>query len=82
MTWTSLGRSSTKKKTFLQRLGNTALVFGLPLICLELVTTPIQGWGWLLLLELPATIVGVFFYAVIEYGVVREIERHGPKATG
>jgi hypothetical protein len=63
------------KKTFLQRLGATALFWGLPAMCLELIGAPRQYWGWILLFALPATVVGVFIYTIIELGIVRYVQR-------
>ncbi len=45
-------------------------------MCLELVGIPRQGWSLILLIEVPATIAGVFIFTLIEYGVVRYIQRH------
>jgi hypothetical protein len=61
----------SSKKTFLQRLGNVAVFWGLPAMCLELIGIPRQGLGSALLIEIPATILGVFVFALIELGVVR-----------
>jgi hypothetical protein len=66
----------SSKKTFMQRLGATAIFFGLPAMCLELVGIPRQAWSLILLIEVPATIAGVFIFTLIEYGVVRYIQRH------
>jgi len=44
-------------------------------MCLELIGAPWQYWGWILLFALPATIVGVLTYTLIELGVVRYIQR-------
>jgi hypothetical protein len=65
----------SSKKTFLQRLRDTALFWGLPSMCLELVGIPRQGLGSVLLIEVPATILGVFAFTLIELGVVRYIQR-------
>jgi hypothetical protein len=40
-------------------------------MCLELIGIPRQGLGSVLLIEVPATIVGVFVFTLIEVGIVR-----------
>jgi hypothetical protein len=69
----------SSKKTFMQRLRATAIYWGLPVMCLELIGIPRQAWGLILLIELPATVVGVFIFTLIEYGIVRHIQRHWMK---
>jgi len=64
------------KKTFLQRLGSVALFWGLPAMCLELIGIPRQGLGSVLLIEVPATIVGVVVFTLLELGVVRYTQRN------
>ena len=64
------------KKTFLQRLGSVALFGGLPSMCLELIGIPRQGLGSVLLIEVPATMLGVLVFTLIELGVVRYIQRN------
>ncbi len=64
------------KKTFLQRLGSVALFWGLPAMCLELIGIPRQGLGSVLLVEVPATIVGVLVFTLLELGVVRYTQRN------
>jgi len=66
----------SSKKTFMQRLGATALFWGLPAMCLELIGIPRQAWSSILLIEVPATIVGVFTFALIEHSIVRYIQRN------
>lgn len=66
----------SSKKTFVQRVGNVALFWGLPAMCLELIGIPRQGLGSALLIEIPATILGVLVFALIELGVVRYIQRN------
>jgi hypothetical protein len=65
----------SSKKTFAQRLGNIALFWGLPMLCLELIGLPTQGLGSVLLIAVPATMVGVVVGAIIEWCVVRYIQR-------
>ena len=64
------------KRTFAQRLRATALFWGIPVMFLELIGIPRQAWGLVFLIELPATIVGVFIFTLIEYGIVRFIQRN------
>jgi hypothetical protein len=66
----------SSQKTFMQRLRSTALFWGVPLLCLELIGIPRQGQGSVLLIEIPATMVGVLVFALIEQGVVRYIQRN------
>jgi hypothetical protein len=45
-------------------------------MCLELIGIPRHGLGVALLIEVPATILGVLVFALIELGVVRYIQRN------
>jgi hypothetical protein len=45
------------------------------LMCLELIGLPTQGLGSALLIAVPATMVGVVVGAIIEWCVVRYIQR-------
>jgi hypothetical protein len=58
------------KRTFLQRLGYTALWYGIPAVCLELFGIPRNLWPYLLIYVLPATVVGVIIGAAIEHTAV------------
>lgn len=43
---------------------------------IELAGVPRREWGLVMLIEIPANIVGVFAFALIEHGVVHFIQRH------
>ena len=60
----------------MQRVRTIAIFWGLPFMCLELVGIPRKGWGLILLIEVPATIIGVFIFALIELGIVRCVQRN------
>ena len=51
-------------------------VLGLPVMLIELAGVPRREWGLVMLIEIPANIVGVFAFALIEHGVVHFIQRH------
>ncbi|WP_157466883.1 hypothetical protein [Edaphobacter aggregans] len=54
----------------MQRLGSTALWYGIPAVCVELFGIPRNLWPYVLIYVLPATAVGVVTGAVIEHAVV------------
>jgi hypothetical protein len=56
--------------TFAQRLGRIALFWGVLLICLELIGVPRPSWAMVLILAIPATLVGVFAGAILEHWFV------------
>jgi hypothetical protein len=66
------------RRTFTQRLGSTALWYGIPAVCVELFGIPRNLWPYVLIYVLPATAVGVVIGAVIEHAAVT---RRG-KASG
>ncbi len=53
--------------TFSQRFAHVAVFWGLPMVCLELIGISWSSWAVILLLLIPATLLGVFFYTVIEH---------------
>jgi len=59
------------KKTFAQRLLGIALWWGIPMVCLELIGLPLRGWSYALIIVVPATLLGVVVYALLEHGIVR-----------
>jgi hypothetical protein len=65
----------TKKKTFGQRVISTAVWWGIPMLVLELIGIPHRAWGWVLLLVLPATALGVLVYAILEHGAIKYLSR-------
>jgi hypothetical protein len=69
-------RLTIKKKTFMQRFGVIAIFWGLPCICVELIGIPRQAWGLILLIEIPATLLGVLTFTLILQGMAHAIERH------
>lgn len=58
------------RRTFMQRLGYTALWYGIPAVCLELFGIPKTLWPYVLIYVLPATAVGVVAGALIEHTTV------------
>ena len=62
-----IGRSPYKKQTFRQRLKRGAIEWGIPMVCLECVGIPMFGWFTVLVMAVPATLVGVLAWAVIEH---------------
>jgi hypothetical protein len=64
-----------QKQTFPQRLTRGVIFWGIPMVCLECVGIPILGWGTVLLMVVPATLVGVLAGAVIEHFLVSSIAK-------
>jgi hypothetical protein len=62
-------------KTFPQRLASAMVWWGIPMMCLELIGIPKRYWVPVLILVLPATILGVFIEALIEHGIVKHLEQ-------
>jgi hypothetical protein len=69
-------RPTLKKKTFIQRFGVIAIFWGLPCICVELIGIPRQAWGLILLIEIPATLLGVLTFTLVLQGMAHYIQRH------
>ena len=80
--WKMTYFQKSSKKTFPQRLRSVALFWGLPAPCLELIGIPRQGLGSVLLIAVPVTMLGVFVFALIELGVVRDIQRNVMEERG
>jgi hypothetical protein len=55
----------------LNRVLRTALTWGVPMLCLELVGIPRDDWGGILVLAVPGAIVGVVVYALFEHWLAR-----------
>jgi hypothetical protein len=62
-----------KKQTFRQRFTRGAIEWGIPMVCLECVGIPMFGWFTVLVMVVPATLVGVLAWAVIEHFLVSDI---------
>ena len=62
-----------KKQTFSQRLTRGAIEWGIPMVCLECVGIPVFGWFTVLVMVVPATLVGVLAGAAIEQFLVSGI---------
>jgi anaerobic C4-dicarboxylate transporter len=62
-----------KKRTFRQRFTRGAIEWGIPMVCLECVGIPMFGWFAVLVMVVPATLVGVLAWAVIERFLVSDI---------
>jgi hypothetical protein len=63
------------KQTFRQRLTREAIFWGIPMVCLEFIGIPILGWGAVLLMAVPATLVGVLVGTAIEHFLVSSIAK-------
>ena len=66
---------SKSEKTFVQRFWSTALWWGLPMLCVELIGVPKPLWGYMLVFALPATLVGVVGGALLEHYAIYAISR-------
>jgi hypothetical protein len=65
------------RKTFGQRLRSTALWWGLPMLCAELIGVPRSLWGYVVVFALPATMAGVFGWAALEhFAIARKDENN------
>jgi hypothetical protein len=67
------GSTRDKKQTFRRRLTRGAIEWGIPMVCLECVGIPMFGWFTVLVMVVPATLVGVLGWAVIEHFLVSDI---------
>jgi hypothetical protein len=70
-----LGLSVRQNVTFLQRLGQDALWWGIPMVCVDFIVVPLVGWSTVLVIAIPATIAGVLAKTGIEYLLVRALAR-------
>ncbi len=62
-----------RKQTFRQRFTRGAIEWGIPMVCLECVGIPMFGWFTVLVMVVPATLVGVLVGAVIEHFSVSDV---------
>jgi hypothetical protein len=62
-----------RKLTFSQRLWRIAVFWGIPMVVLELIGIPRQSWGTILVLAIPATLVGVLVGTVLEQWFVARL---------
>ena len=53
--------------TFSERFLHVAVFWGVPMVCLELIGISWHSWGVILILLVPATLLGVLVYTVIEH---------------
>lgn len=60
-------RRRVAEMTFSERLVHVAIFWGIPMICLELLGIQWRSWGLVLILLIPATVVGVVVYTAIEH---------------
>jgi len=63
-----------KKQTFFQRFMRATVFWGIPMVCLEFIGIPRSAWGTVLVMAVPATLVGVLAGAIIEHSLVSRIE--------
>ena len=63
------------KLTFTQRLIRISLLWGVPMVCLELIGIPFRYWAGVLIFVLPATALGVLAYASLEHGLILHKKR-------
>jgi hypothetical protein len=61
-----------RKQTFGQRFTRGTIEWGIPMVCLECVGIPMFGWFAVLVIVVPATLVGVLAGAAIEHFVVSD----------
>jgi len=64
-----------KKQTFFQRFIRMTITWGVPMVCLEFIGIPRSSWGTVLVMAVPATLVGVLAGAMIEQSFVSRIEK-------
>ncbi len=60
----------TRNLTFLQRLKDQAIYWGIPMVCLDLIGVPLFGWGTVLAIGVPATLVAITAGALLEHLLV------------
>ena len=63
--------------SFKDRLANDALLWGVPILLLELIGAPWDALPILILVFIPCTAVGVIAFAVLEHWYVGRRGRHG-----
>ena len=59
-----------KRRTFRQRLLSNALLWGIPMVAVELIGVPVRYWVWVVILVLPATALGVLVWTLLEHGSI------------
>ncbi len=64
-----------RKQTFSQRFTREMIFWGIPMVCLELIGVPVFGWVTVLVIVVPATLVGVLAGAIIEHFLVSAIAK-------
>jgi hypothetical protein len=75
MAWKLSIRRTTKKIAFPRRLLNVTIYWGIPMVCLELIGIPRHLWGSVLIVVIPATLVGVVAGALLEHYFVSRIKK-------
>ena len=60
----------TRNLTYLQRLREEAIYWGFPMVCLDLIGIPLFGWGTVLAIVVPATLVAITVGALLEHLLV------------
>jgi hypothetical protein len=73
--------SVRQNRTFLQRFNRDAIFWGIPMLCMDLLGVPLFGWGAILTIAVPATLVGILAWVVIEYSLVTLQSRQNEKRT-
>jgi hypothetical protein len=53
--------------TFSERFVHVAVLWGIPMVALELIGISWKSWGIILILAVPATLVGVLVFTAIEH---------------
>jgi type IV secretory pathway VirB3-like protein len=64
-----------KEQTLFQRFTRAAIFWGIPMVCLEFIGIPRSSWGTVLVLVVPATLVGVLAGVIIEHSLVSRIKK-------
>jgi hypothetical protein len=67
------GSTRDEKLTFRQRLARGAIEWGFPMVLLECLGIPKFGWFTMLVMVVPATLVGVLAWALIEHFLVSDV---------
>lgn len=58
------------KLTFSQRLLRISLWWGVPMVIVELIGVPRRDWAGVLVIIVPATVLGVIAYTLLEHLLV------------
>lgn len=67
--------SIQRKYTFSQRFKREAIWWGIPMVCVELIGIPMVGWVWVLIIAVPATLVGVLAITIIEHLLISTLAK-------